>query len=650
LIFFFSFFQKRIFNLSCFIPISLYPLKEASMKKLLSHKTQLLIVTLIFSTFVSCARRHSDQAVGTSPEASTASQLAGGALDLTSAPVTDVVPSLSFSYTIYDYSEETKQFTTSEVLHNNFYFYTTGFRRGSSTEAFPSSVLKVFADQGIKQADISKEGYVIEVSDGKKFSKGCYVFAVDSRRNLLLLSQKEFDLSKIEFGTAGNLCLNDDSRFESVDNKSLQLGPLDLRFDIRDNFFLFLAKKGFSPDIRVLFAEDSSITTDSETDSGLGLWNPFKKKSKPKVSAKATPPSRQAQPPAAKYPPKQAYSPVALAALQARQQNPSAIVRVADSHAETKGRFPDATKVKELGSGSYGKVFKICEKLKECFAVKIPKVQTDAALAAGDVENALHRTIYAKVDQVSGGHGKDYIIPPLDRTDLRRGEVAMPVAETVPEAISSGKLSFEQFVLQSNEAVRFLKEAGFQHNDVKPDNFLFHDGRVKLTDFGSTKERGHVYTDDAGASPYYLDPGPNGINSPLRDDYALGKSAEDFYTRFQGKTDWASCMTPACLVAKKQIDPHEASRIDANGALAVLRGEVRLRQTNVAPPLSAAHNRLPAGNPISRPPAPQVFYYVDYFYAFDNYGNWFKREADGRFYHYQNPYPYHQYQYNPYRQ
>ena len=63
-------------------------------------------------------------------------------------------------------------------------------------------------------------------------------------------------------------------------------------------------------------------------------------------------------------------------------------------------------------------------------------------------------------------------------------------------------------LLQVLDATKHIHERGVIHNDIKPDNlFLFHDGNVKLLDFGIARHIGEkVYDDKTNASVVYAAP------------------------------------------------------------------------------------------------------------------------------------------------
>ncbi|WP_105316612.1 serine/threonine-protein kinase [Thermus tenuipuniceus] len=114
---------------------------------------------------------------------------------------------------------------------------------------------------------------------------------------------------------------------------------------------------------------------------------------------------------------------------------------------------------------------------------------------------------------------------------------------TLEERLLKGPLSQEeatQALLQVGQALLFLHEKGFLHQDVKPSNVFVGEGIYKLGDLGTVRPMAEASWEYAG-SPHYLAPELflGAKPSPKSDAYSFGVMAYELLTGrrpFRGET------------------------------------------------------------------------------------------------------------------
>lgn len=117
-------------------------------------------------------------------------------------------------------------------------------------------------------------------------------------------------------------------------------------------------------------------------------------------------------------------------------------------------------------------------------------------------------------------------------------------------------------IMQVVDAISYLKnlEKPIIHYDLKPGNILFHDGEVKITDFGLSKimdnrEAGDMDLTSQGAGTYwYLPPEcflPNSKISSKVDVWSIGVLC---YQMLFGKKPFADRAPPAQIVQDRMIN------------------------------------------------------------------------------------------------
>jgi hypothetical protein len=118
-------------------------------------------------------------------------------------------------------------------------------------------------------------------------------------------------------------------------------------------------------------------------------------------------------------------------------------------------------------------------------------------------------------DQAAKIKGKKEVISNYlvlgDQMKSSKGELILEMDKAekdLSKALSdSGPQEKAMLYKEMMSAGAFLHELGFVHRDIKPQNFLWHDGKVKLTDFGMTRSKEETLIKRfTGGTPDYIAP------------------------------------------------------------------------------------------------------------------------------------------------
>ena len=176
--------------------------------------------------------------------------------------------------------------------------------------------------------------------------------------------------------------------------------------------------------------------------------------------------------------------------------------------------------VRELGKGSFGKVYLVEDKNKNRFAKKVVK----CPISRKDKEYLIYELCCLKF------HTCEYIIKLHDAFQehnsmcmiteyASRGDLRKLITSKINVSFSY----VAKWTLQVASALQYLHNSNLIHRDVKSENiFLFSDKSVKLGDLGTLRQGENVTSTYIG-TPYYMTPEiEQGIVSPKTDVYALG--------------------------------------------------------------------------------------------------------------------------------
>lgn len=91
------------------------------------------------------------------------------------------------------------------------------------------------------------------------------------------------------------------------------------------------------------------------------------------------------------------------------------------------------------------------------------------------------------------------------------GYLVMPRASSITKAFMAKLISLDELVSDLLSALDFLHNQGVVHGDIKPGNMVFHDGKLKLIDFGKSRNGslnvdGEWYFTGASYTSWYKDP------------------------------------------------------------------------------------------------------------------------------------------------
>lgn len=556
------------------------------MKIKLGHSKFLVLFIVFLFLNGACEIKKSDSQA-TAANATQLQRSTTGGLLLEGAPVSEIKPSLFFTYNNYGFSTDSNNYTLLETMQDHEEFFKAGFTKNTFKEYIPAT-LSALKNKGVNRIEITSKGLVVDSSNHAAITnaKKCYSFAIDLTKNGFFLSEKNFDslvksLSDVEVDSAGSICLDDSSQISSVDNKSDLVK--DFNFSAKDNFFSYLSNNGFDPSPLMVFSIESA--------GQLGLA--------PRVTGEVVDDLARFRDPVP------VRDLVFDMRVLARPTDAAAAVPLATRvYAPVKQTprwddffIPD----RPVAEGSFGAVYILTHRVTgKKYAVKAPKVQNAAAMAEARAEVALHKGVISQIDRLGlkdkDGKfvgGRQFIIPAEEIDGMRPEFLAMPVAMTIEEAVRAGKITWQQFMQQGTEAVSALRKAGYYHNDVKTANFLYDttDGRVKLSDLGASLPLS-AKSKRASNGPPYASPDPydpQGIDWDTlgADERGLAVSALEVFNLQHGrpKFDPINCgVVPECKAINSMITPCKTCRPDIRDVDAFLSPKPKISLPEPKPP------------------------------------------------------------------
>ena len=150
------------------------------------------------------------------------------------------------------------------------------------------------------------------------------------------------------------------------------------------------------------------------------------------------------------------------------------------------------SRVKLVGRGGSSKVYKVLDSAGNVFALKRIKMKSTADSAMANQRNEINL-----LRKLSGKPGIIGLVDAHINIASKTVSVVMEFGETdLSKYVKAkkNKLSLDEvrdLWKQMLEAVQTIHEGRVIHGDLKPANFLFVDGKMKLIDFGISKEIGN---------------------------------------------------------------------------------------------------------------------------------------------------------------
>lgn len=171
----------------------------------------------------------------------------------------------------------------------------------------------------------------------------------------------------------------------------------------------------------------------------------------------------------------------------------------------------DFRKLKKLGSGSYGSVYKV-RRLKdgEIYAMKVVNLRHLAIREREDAVNeirllaSMHHHNVVRYCEAFVEREKLYIVLEF----AKYGDLSGVIKKQTERRQYFSEKQVLAFFVQLCQALRYLHRHNILHRDLKPQNvFVGDDGRLKLGDFGCSKllDRVMLARTQVG-TPYYMSP------------------------------------------------------------------------------------------------------------------------------------------------
>lgn len=231
-----------------------------------------------------------------------------------------------------------------------------------------------------------------------------------------------------------------------------------------------------------------------------------------------------------------------------------------------------------LGSGAMGSVYRAVDRLtQQPVALKRVRVAPRAEADASDEEERAllialthefrtlaslrHPNIISVLD-----YGFDQHMQPFFTMELLE-----PSMHLLQAAHGLPRSSCLTLLIQALEALAYLHRRGVLHHDLKPENMLVVDGRVRLLDFGLAVLAGQEHRDDTAGTLLYIAPEllDGWPYSPQADLYSLGVLA---YELLVGRHPFAAD-TARSFIARVRNDQPDLSPLADDPALATLVGQ-----------------------------------------------------------------------------
>jgi len=196
--------------------------------------------------------------------------------------------------------------------------------------------------------------------------------------------------------------------------------------------------------------------------------------------------------------------------------------------------------IRKIGQGGYGAVFEGIDTFMpgNKMALKVMPLLGTNTVQSLMLEYNTRRLIRNQEDIMMADkpepvewQGQQFVVYPMELAEGGSLREKLPQLKKIEEPKKKEKQIIDYF-LQMCRGVSLVHEAGIIHLDIKPENFLFHDGKLKVTDFGISRNLLKADVDVSqlqegiGTGPY-MAPEQHETANPLdvderADIYALG--------------------------------------------------------------------------------------------------------------------------------
>jgi len=196
--------------------------------------------------------------------------------------------------------------------------------------------------------------------------------------------------------------------------------------------------------------------------------------------------------------------------------------------------------IRKIGQGGYGAVFEGIDTFMpgNKMALKVMPLLGTNTVQSLMLEYNTRRRIRNQEDIMMADkpepvewQGQQFVVYPMELAEGGSLREKLPQLKKIEEPKKKEKQIIDYF-LQMCRGVSLVHEAGIIHLDIKPENFLFHDGKLKVTDFGISRNLQKADVDVSqlqegiGTGPY-MAPEQHETANPLdvderADIYALG--------------------------------------------------------------------------------------------------------------------------------